>query len=89
MNLPGCRVLQHFAATVSCTQTLGYKDCYHLLLLIICGSIFYLLEKFCVEYVPNNTSLGSASFKIIVLNLSSGVEDKYRTVMMSSIYFRQ
>lgn len=77
------------AATMSYDHTLGCKDCYHLLLLIICGSIFYLLQKFYDEYVPNNISLGSASFKIIVRNLMSGEEDKYRTIMMSMIYFRQ
>jgi hypothetical protein len=73
---------------VSYDQTLGSKDCYTLLLLIMCGSIFYLLEKFYDEYVPNSISLGSASFKVIVLNLISGEEDKYRTIMMSVIYFR-
>lgn len=75
------------AATMSYNHILGCKDCYHLLLLIICGSIFYLLEKFYDEYVPNNISLGS--FKITVRNPISGEEDKYRTIMMSVIYFRQ
>jgi hypothetical protein len=53
---------------------------------MVCDVVFYLLNKFCDEYVPN-ISLGSASFRVIVLNLISGEEDKYRTVMMNAIYF--
>jgi hypothetical protein len=38
---------------------------------VVCGAVFYLADKSCDEYIPNNISVGLACFRVTVLRLVS------------------